>query len=293
LNLPLFNELGINNFQINSEDLKSTVINLINRVNDRLEIHIIEALVTLLDFYQPDLSVDKIHKVWSDLKQTILNLPFSEKALTVFHADARCVPLPNSSVNLVITSPPYINVFNYHQQYRASMEALNWDLLKIAKSEIGSNRKHRSNRFLTVIQYCLDITQSFQELTRICHPTARLIFVVGRESRVRGTPFGNGEIVVEIATRGLGFSLTMKQERVFQNRFGKDIYEDILHFSLPTDTDQENRNMLETSRQISKDILEAAYHLAPDEAKRDIESAIGHISKVCPSPIFNLHKALE
>jgi len=47
------------------------------------------------------------------------------------------------------------------------MEALSWNVLKVAKSEIGSNRKHRSNRFLTVIQFCLDIAQTFNEMVRV------------------------------------------------------------------------------------------------------------------------------
>lgn len=291
-NLPLFNNGNTDRSQASSEELKSELINLTNRVNDRLEIQLLETLVTLLDFYQPDLSTGKIHKVWHNLQQTLIHLPFSSKNISVFHADARRSPLTNSSVNLVITSPPYINVFNYHQQYRASMEALNWDLLCVAKSEIGSNRKHRSNRFLTVIQYCLDMAQTFQELERVCQQAAKIIFVVGRESKVKGTPFGNGEIVAEIATKASGFSLTMKQERVFQNRFGIDIYEDILHFSKPH-TNQNNLNSLEISRQIAKEVLESAMQIAPEKAKDDIQSAIDKIYKVRPSPIFDLAGVLE
>ena len=47
-------------------------------------------------------------------------------------------------------------MFNYHQKYRRSVEALDCNILAIARSEIGSNRQNRGNRFLTVIQYCLD-----------------------------------------------------------------------------------------------------------------------------------------
>ena len=67
----------------------------------------------------------------------------------------------NDSIDFVITSPPYINVFNYHQNYRKSVEATGFNVLEVARSEIGSNRKFRSNRFLTVIQYALDIYQVF------------------------------------------------------------------------------------------------------------------------------------
>jgi hypothetical protein len=241
-----------------------------------------------LDFYKPDLSIDKVFTVWNKLKSLVIELPFSEKQILVFHADARKTPLPDSSVDLVVTSPPYINVFNYHQQYRASVESLNWDLLRVAKSEIGSNRKHRGNRFLTVIQFCLDMAQSFNELTRVCRPNARLILIVGRESMVRGTPFFNGEIVAEIGYRALGFDLILKQERVFRNRFGQDIFEDILHFSPPM-SDPGN-SFLECTRTIARDVLELAFVQAPDKAKEGIELAITKVNQVRPSPLFNFRE---
>ena len=63
------------------------------------------------------------------------------------------------AVDLVITSPPYINVFNYHQNYRAILEVLGFDLLKVAESEIGQPAKNRANRFRTVVQYTLNFDQ--------------------------------------------------------------------------------------------------------------------------------------
>lgn len=39
-------------------------------------------------------------------------------------ADARSTPLEAQSVEAVVTSPPYINVFNYHQNYRPAAELL-------------------------------------------------------------------------------------------------------------------------------------------------------------------------
>ncbi|HRF93979.1 MAG TPA: hypothetical protein PLZ51_02230, partial [Aggregatilineales bacterium] len=81
-------------------------------------------------------------------------MPYSTMPIDVILADARAMPVPQQSIDFVLTSPPYINVLNYHQQYRTSIESFGYNILQIAKSEIGSNRKHRSNRFLTVIQYC-------------------------------------------------------------------------------------------------------------------------------------------
>jgi hypothetical protein len=216
----------------------------------------------------------------------VTELPFSEQPVEVYHTDARQTLLADCSVDLVITSPPYINVFNYHQQYRASAEALNWDLLKVAKSEIGSNRKHRSNRFLTVIQYRLDMAQILGELARVCRPGARVILVVGRESMVHGTRFFNGEIVSEIAHRALGFDLALRQERVFTNRYGQSIFEDILHFR-PSATGTMGASLLTLARDVARDVLEAACSPAPADVEGDLGLALASLDTVQPSPLFN------
>lgn len=165
--LPLFQDPNRNLNSQDSEAIKSNLVELLLEVEERLQFQLVESLIVLLDFYQPDLSMSKVFTTWKKLTRLVLELPFSKQPIEVFHADTRKTPLPDSSVDLVLTSPPYINVFNYHQQYRASMEALSWNLLRVARSEIGSNRKHRGNRFLTVIQFCLDMAQTFNELVRV------------------------------------------------------------------------------------------------------------------------------
>ncbi|HET9180357.1 MAG TPA: DNA methyltransferase [Terriglobia bacterium] len=244
---------------------------------------LIEALIVLSDFYRPGLDRNKVMSVWSKIASVLSELPYSGAALNAMNADARKLPLASESVDLVVTSPPYINVFNYHQQYRASAEALGWNLLNVAKSEIGSNRKHRANRFFTVIQYCLDIAGVLMELTRVCKSSGRIIFVVGRESRVRGTPLLNGDIVALVATKCLGLRMRARQERVFKNKFGTRIFEDVLHFTGIA-------NMTRTAtdpKLIGKLILEGALKTAPALAVADIKDALGRVHEVFPSPIYD------
>ena len=269
--------------------IKQKLVGLLSERNDFYLQGLLETLITLLDFYQPDLSVEKVFKVWFRLKEHVNQLPFSSQPIDIYLADARRTPLGESSIDLVITSPPYINVFNYHQQYRASMEALDWNLLEISRSEFGSNRKHRSNRFLTVIQYCLDIAQTFEELARVCTDNARLIFVVGRESKVNGTRFFNGEIVAEIAHRVMGFDLILKQQRLYRNNFGQNIFEDILHLA-PVKTNLLSNCYLEEVRKLSGKVLKASYPNVPEKSKDDLKLALQNISIVHPSPFFDVRK---
>jgi methylase of polypeptide subunit release factors len=245
-----------------------------------------ETLIMLADAYRDDPDYRRIARVWDKFRDLVLNLPFSEREVSALHCDSRSLPLGGDSADLIITSPPYINVFNYHQQYRQSAESLGWDLLKVAKSEVGSNRKHRGNRFLTAIQYCLDIAQTFSELKRVCTPNARLIFVVGRESTVRGVKLLNGDIVARIAHQCFGLLPALRQERVFRNRFGQNIFEDILHF---TGISQSGACAAELgcAREVAITALQHAAKTAPADVVPDLHAAIGACQKVEPSPIFH------
>lgn len=247
---------------------------------------VFETLIILIDFYKPDLTTNKVYKEWNKYSELLLRLPFSNNRVTVMQADARETNLKDSSIDLVITSPPYINVFNYHQQYRASVESLYEGLLLAAHSEIGSNRKHRGNRFLTVIQYCLDMALTFIELSRICRENSRIIFVVGKESSIRGTPFYNGEIVSEVAVKAINMSMVLRQQRLFQNKFGDNIYEDILHFS-PNSTVYSENKVINMAREIAEKVLQASFKEASIEVKADITDAIKNINSVKPSPFFD------
>lgn len=260
--------------------LKKSLIEIHNQLDDLATRPLLEALIVLLDFYK-EVSEEKVYATWARLKARILSLSESDEPIRLLNCDARRLPLKNGEANFVVTSPPYLNVFNYHQQYRRSVEALGWDLLRVALSEIGSNRKHRQNRFLTVIQYCLDMTDVLREVQRVCEEGARGIVIVGRESNVRKTPFFNGEIMAALASRCVGFFFAARQERVFRNRFGEQIYEDLLHFDVTKNSENH-----EEPREIAREVLEKARKRAPEESVRDLEAALADLSEVAPSPIY-------
>jgi SAM-dependent methyltransferase len=248
---------------------------------------LIEALIVLLDIGNKPLDQRGLSNAWEKVKSIAAGLPYSEAPIQLTNCDARALPLPAARVDCVITSPPYINVFNYHQQYRKSVESLGWDLLEVARSEIGSNRKHRGNRFLTVIQYCIDMADVFAEMRRVCKPNSRIIFVVGRESNVRRTVFYNAEIIARLAVRCAGLDFNSRQERVFQNRFGEMIYEDVLHFIAGSAA---NRSP-EKPADIAKEVLTAALSRAPEESHADLRMAIDRLADVGPSPMYRTHAA--
>ena len=242
------------------------------------------ALVVLCDFHRSVLDVTAIHKAWLRLEATILALPYSPKPILVYQADARDLPLDSTSVDLVLTSPPYINVHNYHQKYRRSVEAMGWNVLAHARSEIGSNRQNRGNRFLTVIQYSLDMALALREMVRVTKPGARLILVLGRESTVRGIKFFNGELITEIAVQAVGLEIERRQERVFRNQFGNAIYEDIVHFRSRSDAPDQCITMSEARRIAGRTLLAARSNLH-DDTSSGIRDALARLETVAPSPM--------
>ncbi|MGA2035412.1 MAG: DNA methyltransferase [Thermoguttaceae bacterium] len=265
----------------NDQPLKETLASYASSAADPCVRQLLEALIVLLNVDEKGICERAVSASWGKLRRVVSSLPFSEAPIELTNCDARSLPVPTARVGLVITSPPYINVFNYHQQYRKSAELLGWDLLEVARSEIGSNRKHRQNRFLTVIQYCVDMLLVFQELRRVCKPDARVIVVVGRESNVRKTRFFNGEIVASLAVRCASFGLSIRQERVFQNRFGEKIYEDILHF-LPLSSS----GAITRPTEVAREVLTAAIQRAPAESLDDLRDALQRIDEVEPSPLY-------
>ncbi|HET6432972.1 DNA methyltransferase [Dyella sp.] len=199
-----------------------------------------------------------------------------------FLGDARSLAVDAETVDAVITSPPYINVFNYHQNYRPAVELLGWDPLKAASSEIGANRKHRGNRFLTVVQYCMDMAQVLNELARVCKQGAPVVFVVGRQSSVLGCSFRNSHLIESLMRKSAGYQVLQTEERVFSNRYGQDIYEDVIIARRVGC----NPIALDCARLLGQQALATALDGAPEKSEEALQAAITGIKKVQPSPLL-------
>lgn len=226
---------------------------------------------------------ESVFKSFNRLESAFVGLPYSEANIDAQLQDARMLgTLCKEKVDLIITSPPYINVFNYHQNYRAIVEAFNYDILKVAHSEFGSNRKNRSNRLRTVVQYCLDMEQSILSFWEALKLGGKMVLVVGRESNVRKTPFYNGKIVSQIIESSQGFGELYNLERSFTNKFGAAIKEDIFVVTKTNTSLQCN-----SAREIAKESLMKAFKHAPNDVKSDFHEIFETIDTVKPSPIFN------
>ena len=224
-----------------------------------------------------------LHKACTSVREDLYNLPFSGKKIDVELCDARMTHEKcRASADLIITSPPYINVFNYHQNFRALLEVIGFDLLKVAESEIGSNRKNRGNRFRTVVQYALDMEQCLVSFGMTLKDGGTIVLIVGHESNVRGVPFSNSGILRQIADSLGCFHLKGERHRVFVNRFGKYIREDILILNF-----KGNIPVQSAAHQIAERHLKEALNRADGEPRDNIIKALSDLPKISASPIFS------
>ena len=274
---------GLPLFGSDAESASSRLVDLIGTIASPLERSLLINTLVRAMKSSADITAKTLHQAFRQHSNIVTALPTTKQDCVVSQADARRTGLEPDSVDLVITSPPYINVFNYHQNNRPAMELLGCDVLAVAKSEFGSNRKHRGNRLLTVIQYCLDMYTTLVELKRVMKASGRAIIVVGRESNVRGLAFRNGALVASVATTA-GFRLDRRQERKFKNMFGELIYEDILHF-LPS-------KKLGKGGARAVGVQALADHLSSDlepGVRQDLLGAIEGAHDVSESPLFGAH----
>ena len=164
LNLALSNLNGQKVYNVNSDyrTAYSNLLTFIDTFSNNLT-NKQERIFFLNLFFQSEKDRDlqlkeSLNKSSHYLKNCLLALPFTEQPINALLEDARSAGKElENKIDLIVTSPSYINVFNYHQNFRAIIEVFHFDTLKVAESELGSNRKNRGNRFKTVIQYCLDM----------------------------------------------------------------------------------------------------------------------------------------
>lgn len=261
------------------EDFLNTV-SKIDKI-DNLELKVlIELIIVVFDYGKRPFSVDLFFSSVNRICGMLESLPICSKDIVVLNSDARNNNFKDNSANIVVTSPPYINVFNYHQNYRKSVELLGYNVLDIAKSELGSNRKNRGNRYLTVIQYVIDMALTVSETLRIVQNDSKIIFIVGRVSKVLGINFSNSKIIYRIFTEIFNISLDFKQSRKFKNRFGNLIIEDVLHFN-SSKNERGTDEIIKEARLIGVSELEENLKFANStERKRLIEEAIKRSGEV-------------
>lgn len=154
----------------------------------------------------------------------------------VQRGDARSINLDDNSVDLIITSPPYLNAIDYLRGHKMSLIWLGHTipaLRKIRSDSIGAERALDGEvlkqvkemvKFIqdtvdspdklpigTITRYAHDLTAFASELHRVCKPDAKVVTVIGN-STLRGNYIQN-DALVRHAYLNAGFDCTSRTER--------------------------------------------------------------------------------
>ncbi len=129
----------------------------------------------------------------------IIELP---KANATLHCkDSRDLGfITDKSVTLIVTSPPYINAYDYHKYHRHRLHWIDGDVALARDTEIGKHDTFtRPNA--TPARYFEDMRKCFEQWTRLLVPSGHVLIVVG-DGIVNGKPVAVGDKLIELCEDG-------------------------------------------------------------------------------------------
>jgi DNA modification methylase len=96
--------------------------------------------------------------------------------------DARKLRVYDNSVDLIVTSPPYVNALDYYRVHMYNMLWLGMDFDLFRKHEIGGHSHFIMNRFRLFSEYLGDMLRSMIEMSRVLKKGKVCVLVVGNSS---------------------------------------------------------------------------------------------------------------
>lgn len=86
----------------------------------------------------------------------------------------------DDTFDFVITSPPYINTFDYYLYHKQRMFWLGYDHRPVRQKEIGNHHRIDTKKFdVAKAEYIDSMTQIMKELSRVSKPSSYFVMVIG------------------------------------------------------------------------------------------------------------------
>ena len=128
-----------------------------------------------------DIFLRKVKSMRDRLKETakiVKNIP----DVRAINGDARRLEVDTDSVDLIVTSPPYVNALDYYRAHMYNMLWLGMDFDLFRKHEIGGHSHFIANRFRLLSEYLGDMLRSMIEMNRVLKKNKLCVIVVGNSS---------------------------------------------------------------------------------------------------------------
>lgn len=103
----------------------------------------------------------------------------------VVQEDARSLALLDNSVDLVVTSPPYLAMIDYVHAQRLLYLWMGWSIKDDRGHEIGA--RYRRNRLMARSEYLQGMAECAAEIARVLRPGGHCAMVVGTSQKFPGT----------------------------------------------------------------------------------------------------------
>lgn len=126
-----------------------------------------------------------------------LPAPFQPKHKpVVLQSDARSLPLEEASVDVIVTSPPYVGVIDYVKANRMLYLWMNWPFDGERAREIGA--RYKRQRTSLPAEYLDAMEAAWREFNRVLRPGGRIAVVIGES---RAFPGVSARAIEELAAR--------------------------------------------------------------------------------------------
>jgi DNA modification methylase len=145
--------------------------------------------IDILNTFTQDIKmmVNRMEKFYKDCDKEVL-------PAKVYCSDFREANfLETHSVDVIVTSPTYVNAYDYHREHMFNIfwlhdylyKKFHMDFKTFKRRELGSHSNYINNRFKTVAEYFEGLYKCFQQMSRILKP-GRVCCVVVGDSTVEG-----------------------------------------------------------------------------------------------------------
>ena len=104
--------------------------------------------------------------------------------------------------DFVMTSPPYINTFDYYLYHKLRMFWLDYDHRPVRKNEIGNHHRIDTKDFITAKKEYVDsMSKIMDELSRVSKPASNFVMIIG-DGIVDGITIDMSRVIAEICQNG-------------------------------------------------------------------------------------------
>ena len=204
-----------------------------------------------------DVSHSRPHKVYvvasvkpfdaflNAVSRVVKNLPFSSNVdifppVDIRRGDARALPVKSASVDIVITSPPYLNAIDYLRGHKLSLVWMGHSIsairtlrsgnigTEVSKDSVSDEAIHEAMRAMAdlatldkrrigmIRRYAYDMGKVMEECARVLKRKGRAVFVIG-DSSIGEVFIKNSEGLIRLADNN-GLCLVSRNTRPIETK---------------------------------------------------------------------------